>query len=96
MEIYVENLSAGTMPTVTVSVDAAYLLPFSTVNFTPSVDEVTAAAYRIHLTNVEPGQIRLVTIQLQAEHYWRQAGAIAVQAADGEPLVTQVSTFVFP
>lgn len=96
LEIYVQNLSAGAMPTVTVSIDAAYLLAFSEVNLTPSVDEVTADAYRFYLQNMAPQETRLISVAVKADQYWQQRGQVAVQAMAGEPLHVELSTFVFP
>jgi hypothetical protein len=95
MEIFVHNISTSQIQTVTVSVDTGYLLSFSNVTFTPSVDEVTAEAHIVHLTDVKPGENRLVSVELQAEQYWQHRGTVAVQA-NGEPLMAEIRTFIFP
>lgn len=95
ISIYVQNLSAGTFPTVTVTIDNAYLAGFSTVTFTPAVDEVTADKFTVNLNDVKPRESRRILIEVQAERYWEHTGDISVDYANTHIGVT-ISTFIFP
>lgn len=103
ISIVVQNLSASTFPTVTVAIDNAYINGFSTVTFTPDVDEVTADAFILHLEDVQPNESRRIAIEIQGEHYWGHTGTVTAKAtakATAEVHDTHaevmISTFVFP
>lgn len=94
--VKVENLTAAAMPTVTVSFDAGYIDPFSNVTFNPSLQEMTADAYIVELSELAPGETQTVEVELQAEESLRHEGMIAVAAPGAEPVSVEVTTWVFP
>lgn len=99
LTVRLENLAAQTVPTVTVSFDRDYIAAFSAVSFTPAASEVTDDAYYVQLTDVQPGEVRLVVVEMQAEQYWWHEGMVAI-AAGGvqEPadVAIDVRTLVYP
>lgn len=92
LTLAVENTSARTIDTVTVSLDTAYALRFSTVVITPP----PAQAYMVPLTDVEPGEIRLVVVELQGERYGRHSGQVHVETTSGDTLALPVHTLIYP
>lgn len=95
ISINVQNLSAVTFPTVTVTIDDAYLNAFSTVTFTPDVDEVTADKFILNLNNLQPQESRRILVEVQAEHYWNHTGNVNAEYEETHVGVT-ISTFIFP
>lgn len=99
MVVTIENISAQTVPTVTVAFDTAYISQFSSVSFTPSPSEIDEDAYYVQLQDVRAGEVRQVVASLQAERYWMHEGEVAVSAGDvdaAEDVALEVNTFVFP
>lgn len=94
--ISVENTSNTMLDTITVEVDQDYISRFSTVQFTPSVKSVTNDAYIVELSDVAPGETRIVSVMLQAEQYGPHAGTVNVYTGDREPLRFSIETFSIP
>ena len=94
--VEVHNVSGETLDTVTVSFDASYIDQFSTVTFTPSVETVTGNEYQVELTDIGPDETQVVTVEIQAERYWRHSGTITASPGSGEPVEVEISTTVFP
>lgn len=92
MEVRVLNRSDRLLDTVTVAFDTAYITRFSTVTFTPDVK----TAYEVELTDLLPGETRLITVGLQGESYWRHSGSITAGRTGSPPAEVFVSTFIFP
>ncbi len=92
LTLAVENTSARTIDTVTVRLDTAYALRFSTVVITPAPEQ----AYVIPLTDVAPGEIRMVIVELQGERYGRHAGLVNVETTSGDTLALPVHTLIYP
>lgn len=93
------NISAQTIPTVTVKFDRDYLFAFSGVTFQPAVDEINEEDYEVHLSQLAPGETRVIALELKAEEYWQQEGTVsaAAGAADAPPDVTvDVHSFLIP
>lgn len=88
--VQVQNVGAATRDTVTVSLDTALANRFSTVRAIPAF----ARAYEAELTDLRPGESRLVVMELQAEEYGRHAGALTI--ASGESLRMPLSIRIFP
>lgn len=92
--VRVQNRSAQHLDTVTVAFDTDYVQQFSTVTFTPSVSTVSEG-YEVPLTDVAPGETRLVSMQIQGEHYGRHEGAVTVSAG-ADSAVVPVHTTIWP
>ena len=92
IQVAVVNRSNAPIDTVTVAFDPSYISDFSTVQFTPSVEK----AFQVPLTDVEPGETRLVEVELQAEQHGRHSGRVIIATADADSLEATLSTFTFP
>lgn len=82
--------------TITVSIDRDYLNHFSDVTLVPDVDRVSVDAYEIDIPAVKSNETRLVTVQMQGEHYWTKTGVVSATLAGGQPVTVEVSTTIFP
>lgn len=92
ISVTVLNRSDRTVDTLVVAFDPSYISNFSTVVFTPPI----MRAYEVAVTDVRPGEARLVTAELQGEKYGRHQGWI--QASDGGTDTARVTihTIIFP
>lgn len=90
--VSIRNQSARAIDTITVRVDSSYALRFSTVVFTPAAER----AYEVPLTDIAPGETRLVVIELQGERYGRHTGGLHIESTNGDTLAIPLSTLVFP
>ncbi|MGH7480624.1 MAG: hypothetical protein ACRELV_00585 [Longimicrobiales bacterium] len=90
IELWIRNRSPATIDTVSVAVDTAFGNRFSTVRSIPGFD----SPYELSLTRLEPGESRMVVIEIQGEHYGRHSGRLEVHAAD--TLGVTMTTFIFP
>lgn len=88
----VENRSDRVIDTVTVRLDTAYALRFSTVVFTPPATE----AYAVGLTRIPPGETALIVIELQGERYGRHTGLLRFESTTGDTVTVPVHTTIFP
>lgn len=91
LEISVRNLSPRVIDTIDVSLDTSYITRFANVRITPE----PRTAFTVLLTAVRPGEQRLVTTELEGEHYGRHRGHIVVSAPNDSVVVT-LRTLVFP
>jgi hypothetical protein len=92
LTLAVENTSERKIDTVTVRLDTAYVLRFSTVVITPAPEQ----AFLVPLTDVAPGEIRLVVMELQGERYGRHSGQVHVETTSGDTLALPVHTLIYP
>lgn len=92
LRVWVTNTSSSRIDTITVAFDDHYLNQFSNVAIIPSASE----AYRVPLTGVEPGETRLVNVDLQAERYGSHSGTVSASAGQPGRTGVRISTFVFP
>ena len=90
IEVRVRNIDVARLDTVTVALDTALAARFSTVRSVPPF----VGTYRTELTGLEPGEERLVVIELQAERYGRHEGLLEVIGPDTVAL--PLSIFIFP
>ena len=89
--VHVTNRGATALDTVTVALDTTYALGFSTVTAVPPF----TGPFEVDLVELQPGETRLVRIEIQGERYWRRAGELT--ASSGPDTVrVPVATFVFP
>jgi hypothetical protein len=91
LDITVRNVSRRAIDTLEVSLDTAYMSRFSSVRIQPSPRRTFVVA----LTDVKPGEARLVSAELWGERYGRHRGRI-VAAAGGDTASVWVNTLVFP
>lgn len=82
--------------TITVSIDRDYINHFSDITFVPEVARVSVDAYEVDLRAVKSHETRLVTVQMQGEHYWTKSGVVSAMLAGGHPVTVEVSTTIFP
>ena len=92
LTLAIENTSERKIDTVTVTLDTAYLLRFSTVVITPAPTQ----AYVVPLTDVAPGEIRLIVVEMQGERYGRHSGQVRVETTSGDTLGLPVHTLIYP
>lgn len=92
MYVSVRNRSDRVLDTVTVAFDTAYINRFSTVTFKPDISR----AYEVELTDLMPGDVRLIMVEIQGEAYWGHHGAISARHSDSDTAEVHVSTFIFP
>ena len=92
MYVRVRNRSDRMLDTVTVAFDTGYINRFSTVTFKPDISR----AYEVELTDVVPGEERLITVEIQGEAYWRHRGSITGWHSGADTAEVRVSTFIFP
>lgn len=91
LQISVENISGRVIDTVKVMIDTAYVTRFSSVR----IDPAPYAAYAVALTQVHPGESRLISAELWGEEYgWHKGRITAVARSDTAALTLR--TFVFP
>lgn len=96
LDIALKNTSNRPLAPVTVAFDRDYISFFSEVQFTPSAESVTATDYRVKINDIPPGQVRRVSVSLQADHYWLHHGNIRVLVNGSPGMLVPVNTFVFP
>lgn len=99
LTVRIENRSDQTVPTATVSFDQDYISQFSNVSFTPEPGEVTEDAYYVQLDDLQPGEVRLIAVDMQAERYWQHEGQVAVAAGGVDApadVAVELSTLVYP
>jgi hypothetical protein len=92
VHVFVKNVSGQRLDTVTVSFDSTYISRFSTVTFLPAATR----PYEVEMTEVLPGEDRLVVVELQGEQYWRHEGKLRVSGGEGDTASFPLSTIIFP
>jgi hypothetical protein len=96
INVSVENTSTQPLSVVSVRFDRPYIESFSTVTFTPQVKTVTAADYIVELTDLQPQEVRIIAVEIQAENYWQHEGTITAVSDNNESVTLALNTFVFP
>ena len=92
LRAWITNTSARRLDSVRVAFDTAYVNGFSSVRFTPPVDE----AYAVVLTGLQPRETRLVHAEVEADRVGLRPGAVSVSAGGTDSVRVPVQTFVFP
>lgn len=92
IRVWLTNRTAQPIDTATVSFPQGYILEFSNVSFIPAAKR----PFVVEVTDLAPGETRLVLAGLQAEQYGRHSGEIAASAGGADTLRARVSTLVFP
>ena len=91
LDIVVRNTSQQLIDTIEVSLDTAYVSRFSGVRIEPA----PRSAFVVAVTDVRPGESRLVAAELSAERYGRHPGHIRA-ATRSDTATVSVRTVVFP
>jgi hypothetical protein len=91
LDITVINRGARTLDSVLVSVDTSYLSRFIGVHANPS----PTIDFGVPLSFLQPGESRLIAIELTGDRYWRHPGTVTLSAGAERTTVT-FSTLVFP
>lgn len=95
IDVQVTNLESDPVQGVVIRFDRDYVDRFSAVQFTPSLDTITGDVYEVTLGDLAPGKAKSVSVDVQAEEYWRHRGFIEAEAG-GDGVRVDLSTFVFP
>jgi hypothetical protein len=96
LEIAVHNVGPGPLEPVAVEIDRTYLEAFSVSTIIPDADRVTSDAYVIQLGRLLPGQVRRVTMQVEAEHPGHHRGLVVARSGAVELGRAEVDTYLFP
>jgi hypothetical protein len=96
VEVSVHNLSAQSIPTVTVRIDRSYLDSFSHVNITPGPKTITEDAYEVELTDLTAGEVRRVVAEIQGDKYGMHEAFITAVPEGAGPVEVSITTIVFP
>lgn|SRR5688572_29232234 len=94
--VSLSNTSAQPISAVEVGFERSYVEGFSTVTFTPAAHEITDSAYFVEVADLQPGETRIISVDIQAEKYGRHQGAITATAENAEALRVLIETFTFP
>jgi hypothetical protein len=87
----VTNMGQGPLRQVTLAFDSAYIQAFTEVIFTPEADR----AHVVELQQIQPGEARLVSVELKADGYGLNRGEVSAAYGDTRVAVT-LSTWVLP
>jgi hypothetical protein len=91
LKIRVTNRSEKPLSRVALRIEQSYLSGFAEVSFSPDVSD----AYLVELKDLQPGEVRLVAVELDAERYGRHRGQVTA-SYDGKAVTLELSTFVYP
>lgn len=89
--VRVQNRSQSPLPELKLAFDPTYIHAFTAVAFEPTPD----TPYVVNIRNLEPGQSRLVSVQLTAKEYGPRQGWVSL-SAEGIRAHAELSTFIFP
>jgi hypothetical protein len=91
LEISVVNRGQRVLDTVLVSIDTSYLSRFIGVRGTPP----PATDFSVPLLGVQPGESRLLSVELTGNRYWRHPATVSATTGP-ERTTVAFSTLVFP
>lgn len=94
-DISVTNTTNDLIPTLTVTIETAFLDNFSDVDFAVSVTDVTDNVYIIELTDVQPGETRRVSYESRGAVAGSHRGIINAFAGASNVSVT-VESLIIP
>jgi hypothetical protein len=92
IRVWLTNQARQPVDKATVSFSRPYLLQFSSLTFVPSAER----PFEVEVTDLAPGETRLVLAEIQANHYGKHAGWIAATAGKGDTVRADLSTIVYP
>lgn len=90
--VSVTNTSREPIDTIRVRFDSSYVLRFSGVVFYPSEEQ----AFVVPVTDVAPGDTRLVRVEIQGNRYGRHTGQLHIESTSGDTLTASLHSLVFP
>lgn len=96
VDISLRNISPDSLPVVSVRFDRSYVDGFSTMQFSPEVKSIDDSIYIVEVADLAPNETRVVSVELQAETYWRWSGDITVLPDGAGSVGLHVHTFIFP
>ena len=91
IEVRVTNRGDTAIDTVTVAIDTAYAVRFSTVSAVPPF----TGPFEVDLPQLAARETRHVRIEIQGEHYWSHSGELTV-AARADTIRIPLRTTVYP
>ena len=89
--VRIQNRGQSPVSEVSLAFDPSYMHAFAPVTFEPA----PATPYLVNIENLDPGESRLVVVQVTADEYGSHRGWISL-AADGTEARIQLSTFILP
>jgi hypothetical protein len=92
IRVWLTNQADEPVDTAIVSFSRAYLLQFSNLTIVPSPER----PFEVEVTDLAPGQTRLVLAEIQANHYGKHAGWVAATAGTSDTVRAELSTTVYP
>jgi len=96
MRVTVVNESPRIIPEIEVRFGREYFKGLDRLEFQPSADEQSEAAYVVCLKDVQPAERRSVSVSYEAEQFGRHDGAIEAHTKEGKGPRIEISTFAFP
>ena len=96
LQAVVRNTSDEPLKNVIVKFERAYIEGFSEVTFTPQPKTVTQDHYEVELSEIAPGETRIVAAEVKAEAYGSYQGTVAVDVQGKEEAQCAVETVLFP
>jgi len=96
MQITLTNGTGQFIDTLTVALNETYLRQFNEVSFTPDVERITDHTYVVELADVQPGEIRSISVEFHAERYGQVDGNVTVSSNTVDPFVVAFDTIIFP
>jgi hypothetical protein len=92
-----ESSPDSAMPvTITVAFERGYLDHFADIQFSPDVDAITEREYQVELRDVQPGETRIIDVELRGNHYWQKSGTISASIGNEQAVTVTVRTTIFP
>jgi hypothetical protein len=96
MSISIQNRTEERLDSVVVSISRSYIEQFSSISFLPSVAEITEDSYVMQLEDMAAGEIRTITIELEAHVYGEHTALVTAISDEDDPLHLTIKTLVFP
>jgi hypothetical protein len=94
-EIHVRNASDTVMSTLTISIEKAFLDNYSDIAFTPDVEVINDLVYILELSDVQPGETRIVTYDSRGKIIGAHRGTVTASYEGAGPSVV-IETFIIP
>jgi hypothetical protein len=96
IEVTIRNKSEQVVPSLSLSFDKNYMDAFKQIVFLPDDLTITDQGYTVNLTNVQSGEMRVVTVSVEPDRYWQHWGSVTVIADGAESAKVQLESFIFP
>jgi hypothetical protein len=96
LNVEVQNNTGESIDTLNIHFGRSYIDRFVDIAFTPDVEDITDTAYIVALEDVQPGEIRIITINLVAEGYGPFSGTVRAVAEGIVPVEVNLATILYP